>query len=290
MIHPSVRSKNLSRKPSTLNTNLNKALISYVAGACAAGVASLAGAMPAEGEIIYTPTNTPILVGSPVSLDLNNDGVADFVLSMNLNAAVRRPSCTVCTFGQHGSLKVGPEHAGNAIWGVSSSVYKIGSNLRRRKQQQKKPNTVQEAAAPVAWGEVVGNGPERSFQSQALPMDSSNSFYYFGGGGTINSFGAWGKGRKFTGPYLGFKFLIDGEIHYGWARVDVNAKFLDLSATLAGYAYESVANRPILTGFTHGTLDASSDVSQQVQPPVAGSLGHLAIGALGRSAASQPIH
>jgi hypothetical protein len=295
MIHPALPSKDLSRKPTTLNTNLNQALISYVAAACAAGGAILAQAPPAEGEIIYTPTHTAILAGSPVSLDLNHDGVTDFVLSMfapsnNVNAIARHPSCTICTFGEHKSLKVSPEQAGNAIWGVSSSVYRLNSNAQRRKQ--KKPNTIKEAAAPVAWGEVVGNGPERSFQSQALPMDSSNSFYYFGGGGTVNSFGAWGKGRKFTGPYLGFKFLIDGEVHYGWARVNVQANFLNVTATLTGYAYESVANRPILTGFTHGSVDASSDASQQTQPPVAGSLGRLAAGASasGQSPAAQPAH
>jgi hypothetical protein len=292
MIRPALPIKNLTRKPTTLNTNLDKALISYVAAACAAGVAILAEAMPAEGEIIYTPTHTPILVGSPVSLDLNHDGVIDFVLSNNLNAFGRHPSCSPCTFGEHGSLKASPQQAGNAIWGVTSSVYQLGSNAQRRKRQQKKPNTVKEAAAAVPWGVVVGNGPERSFQSQALPMDSSNSIYYFGGGGTVNSFGAWGKGRRATGPYLGFKFLIDGEIHYGWARVNVHADFLALSATLTGYAYESVANRPILTGFTHGSVDASSDASQQTQPPVAGSLGQLAVGASasGRSPASQPTH
>ena len=180
MTHPALPSRNLSRKPTTLNTNLNKALVSYVAAACAAGAAILAEALPAEGEIIYTPTNTPILVGSPVTLDLNHDGVADFVLSMNGGDHARHPSCTVCTFGTHGSLKVSPEQAGNAIWGVSSSVYKLTSNAVRRKPQQakpqqtKKPNIVQEAAAPVAWGEVVANGPERSFQSQAVPIISSS--------------------------------------------------------------------------------------------------------------------
>jgi hypothetical protein len=294
MIHSALPRKTLTRKPTTLNTNLNKALISYVAAAFAAGGAILAEAPPAEGEVIYTPTNTPILAGSPVSLDLNHDGVIDFVLSNNNNAFGNHPTCSVCTFGQHGSLKVSPQQAGNQIWGVSSSVYKLTSNSLRRKRQQKKPkpNTVKEAAAAVEWGVVVGNGPERSFQSQALPMDSSNSIYYFGGGGTVNSFGAWGKGRRATGPYLGFKFLVDGEVHYGWARVNVQADFLKLSATLTGYAYESVANRPILTGFTHGSADASSDVSQQTQPPVAGSLGRLAVGASasGRSPASPPAH
>lgn len=277
MTRPALPRKNPSRNATTLNTNLNKALISYMAAACAAGGAILAEAMPAEGEVVYTPTNTPILMGTPVSLDLNNDGVIDFTLSNNAGPR-RPPSCSPCTFGEHGSLKVSPLQAGNEIWGVSSSVYKLTSNARR-KRLQKKPTTVQEAAAAVEWGVVVGNGPGRSFQSQALPMDSSNSFYYFGGGGTVNSFGPWGKGRKGTGPYLGFKFLVDGQVHYGWARVDVKANFLKLSATLTGYAYETVANRPIITGFTHGTAETSSDASQEKQPAVAGSLGQLAAGA-----------
>src|SRR5580704_8861239 len=161
MAYPALPSKNLSRKPTTLNANLNKALISYVAAACAASGAILAEAPPAEGQVIYTPTNIPILVGSPVLLDLNHDGVVDFALSNNGGDPARHPSCSVCTFGAHGSLKVSPQQAGNAIWGVSSSVYKLGSSSRRRKLQRRKPNTVKEAAAPVAWGEVVGNGPER---------------------------------------------------------------------------------------------------------------------------------
>src|SRR5271167_1921211 len=100
MTFPALPSRNLSRKPTALNTNLNKALISYVAAACAAGATILAAA-PGEGEIVYTPTNTPIVKGSPVSLDLNHDGVIDFVFTMfdNANVLARRPSCSVCTFG-----------------------------------------------------------------------------------------------------------------------------------------------------------------------------------------------
>ncbi len=288
MVRPATPSGKPSRKPSTLNTNLNKGLLSYVAAACAVSGAILAETVPSDAEIVYTPTHTPIVVGSPVLLDLNNDGTADFVISNNFNAFDRK-SCSVCTFGSHASLKAGPEQAGNAIWGVSSSVRQVGSRAQFRKRQQKKPNNIKEAAAAVPWGVLVGNGPERSFQSQALLMDSSNSVYYFGGGGTVNSFGPWGRGGKFAGPYMGFKFLIDGEIHYGWARVDVKANFLHPSATLTGYAYETIANRPIVTGFTKGNFDENSEPSQEMQAPkpqslknqalAPGSLGRLALGA-----------
>lgn len=162
MVPPSALSSKPSRKPATLNTNLNKGLLSYVAAACAVSGAILAETLPSDAEVVYTPTNTPILVGSPVLLDLNNDGTVDFVLSNNFNAFDRHPSCSPCTFGSHASLKAGPEQAGDAIWGITSNVRLHGSRAQLRKRQQKTPN-VKEAAAPVPWGVVVGAGPRGPF-------------------------------------------------------------------------------------------------------------------------------
>jgi hypothetical protein len=50
---------------------------------------------------------------------------------------------------------------------------------------------------------------------------------------------------------------------------------VSLTATLTGYAYETIANKPIVTGKTHG-----KDVVT-VQPA---SLGHLAQGSAGLAA------
>ena len=69
--------------------------------------------------------------------------------------------------------------------------------------------------------------------------------------------------------YLGLKFQIKGKTHYGWARLSVQA-ISQISATLTGYAYETIANKPIIAGKTNGP-----DVIT-VQPA---SLGHLAAGA-----------
>jgi hypothetical protein len=70
------------------------------------------------------------------------------------------------------------------------------------------------------------------------------------------------------------KFLVHGEAHYGWARLDVSFKKrrynLRYQEVLTGYAYETVPNKPIITGKTKGP-----DVVT-VQPA---SLGHLANGA-----------
>jgi len=71
-----------------------------------------------------------------------------------------------------------------------------------------------------------------------------------------------------TNRYLGFSFKIHGRNHYGWARLSVKTN-PTLSATLTGYAYETIPNKPIVAGKTHG-----KDVIT-VQPA---SLGHLARG------------
>jgi hypothetical protein len=72
-----------------------------------------------------------------------------------------------------------------------------------------------------------------------------------------------------TNRYLGFSFKIHGQPHYGWARLNVSTGG-GIVATLTGYAYETVANKAIIAGRTHG-----KDVIT-VQDP---SLGHLARGA-----------
>jgi hypothetical protein len=89
-----------------------------------------------------------------------------------------------------------------------------------------------------------GNGAEGSPPTNLAKGDQigpSQSFY--GGTGTIES--------SFLGPislkgYLGLSFQIDGETHYGWAKISVNMK--TGVVTLVSYAYETIANMPINAG------------------------------------------
>jgi hypothetical protein len=83
--------------------------------------------------------------------------------------------------------------------------------------------------------------------------------------------GLWfndGKGVK--NRYLGLKFNIKGQIHFGWARLTVTTTKHDFKATLTGYAYETVPGKGIIAGKTMGPDDTT------VAPT---SLGHLAAGA-----------
>ena len=243
----------------------------------------LAAAQVAEAEVVYTPANTPILVNQPVPLDLNNDGIVDFTLSNNYRANDKPQSCTICSFFEHASLKATPAQSGNFVWGTST----MGTGHAAKAAKRKRESKTHQVAVPLPWGVVVGQGHGRNFEVQNM-MVSSSATQLFGGFYSTRQYGEWGRGRKFEGPYLGFKFTVGGQVHYGWARVAVKITFpLDVTATLTGYAYETVANRPIITGFTAGTLDEAAGVESEVestQAPGAATLGQLARGAANLSA------
>jgi hypothetical protein len=82
-------------------------------------------------------------------------------------------------------------------------------------------------------------------------------------------YGSVGKWFNVSDRYLGLKFLIQGEIHYGWARLSVKAGTGHIAAIVTGYAYETVRNKPIIAGKTKG--------GDAIAAPA--TLGHLACGA-----------
>jgi len=105
-------------------------------------------------------------------------------------------------------------------------------------------------------------------------------------------YGQWANGGKGVwNRYLGLKFLINGEVHYGWARLRVSVKVkYEINWTLTGYAYETIPNKPIITGKTHGKADVEYDpgpgaslTSPIPDKPQPASLGALALGAPGLS-------
>jgi hypothetical protein len=100
-------------------------------------------------------------------------------------------------------------------------------------------------------------------------------------------FGSWGDVKS---KYLGIRFLIEGETHYGWARLnavyDPNRR--DIVALLTGYAYETQTNGGIRAGDTGQNGQDANTASREALPldPDAGRqliLGVLALGASGPS-------
>jgi hypothetical protein len=242
MIRPNLQndSQAPNRTPAQLAATLDKSLSAYATAATAAGIGMLMSALPTQAKIVYTPANIPITVDTGnISLDLNHDGSPDFNFNNGYSdgGGVRRPE------GFHaGSVLVSPAQKNNAIWEITSN---------------KVP-----CAAALAKGKLVG--PKAPLAAESLVMAASH-------GSFTNAGSAYGPWLKETQAYVGLKFAIHGKTHYGWARIKWNG--IGSTEYITGYAYETIANKAILTGKTKGPV-AGDSIAERGR-----SLGELARGA-----------
>ncbi len=90
--------------------------------------------------------------------------------------------------------------------------------------------------------------------------------------------GDWGGNPK--NRYLGVRFLIHGQTHYGWVRLTIITEpGTSWSATITAYAYETVANKAIKAGTA--ATEAAEIPAEDTQKQVGPSLGMLAAGSEG---------
>jgi hypothetical protein len=113
-------------------------------------------------------------------------------------------------------------------------------------------------AAALKRGNLIGSGAR---------------FYAFGFMATSG-----GNGRFYNAfhRFLGVKFLINGEVHYGW--IGFRSVTGSLTATLGGWAYETEPNTPIIAGDTGRSQDDSAALT--MREPTSLELlaeGHVAI-------------
>jgi hypothetical protein len=253
---PSGKTRISQRMTMSLNANLEKRVLGYATAASAAGVSLLALTAPAEAKIVYTPANVQI-VGN-VYLDLNHDGIHDFRFStVHFSYTVAAAAPNHHTFGTRSiaELRVYPVGTRNQIWGHSSYASALKPGVR-----------VGPKFSPGGFSMV-----------QVAGISGGLSVYYGPWQGTKSN-------RTVKNRYVGLKFLIKGQVHYGWARLTVTAKY-PISATLTGYAYETVPNKGIVTGKTKDSIadgiEPAADTTARslyLQPM---SLGVLARGAAG---------
>jgi hypothetical protein len=236
-----------------LSRSLEKNLLAYAAAATG-GLAAFA--QPANAEIIYTPSNIPIAEpfegGAITQFDINNDGVSDFAFSNY-------------SYFSHGLgaayLKISPDITGNEIVAVQVKGQKEVS------------------AAAMSAGNTVGSAA--NFQSNGRGLVLGGVFL-----GSVSETHQGGFLNVET-AYLGLKFLVNGQVHYGWARIKFISPGSYAGASIAGYAYESVANQPIVVGKTSGTAEKSQENRQSASPAASApnaksqTLGALAVGAAG---------
>ena len=231
-----------SRRRAKLSPELEKSMSAYASAALAAGVSLLAIAKSAEAKIVYTPADVKIPVnGGPIPLDLNHDGVVDFVFSnVFYKTGSQRQSINTVYVGTDGG---NARNTGNKFWGQGSmsagerfasalhAGFSVGSNKSHFLTRTK-------GVMADVWVDYFQPIP-------AAPCISQT------GGCVSGTAGQWLYTRD---RYLGLRFLINGQAHYGWARVVVNRPATGnvILATLTGYAYETVPDKPIITGATDG--------------------------------------
>jgi hypothetical protein len=133
---------------------------------------------------------------------------------------------------------------------------------------------------PAGANEIVGHASASALNA-GVKVGSSRAFsagakFMAFGTDQVGSFYCAGEWNKVQGRYLGFKFTIDGETHFAWARVSTTCDLYKIEAVLTGYAYETVADTAIVTGQTEDSAEQALS-----RDPAPASLGMLAAGASG---------
>ena len=206
------RSKNIrpnaTKSAVQLGMELDRKLVAYIAAAGAAGVGLIAAAMPAAAEIVYTRTNLTLDENERLPIDLNGDGVNDFYFGWG--------------GGSNEVFMLFNPAVGNGV---------VGQRTPPRRQ------CCSSYPAPLFFGVPIGPGENFRFQYSQRLLTAFAS-------GTP-SYGQW---TQKTNRYLGVKFLIGGQTHYGWVRLSTTP----LWGTVTGYAYETIPNKGIKAGYVGG--------------------------------------
>jgi hypothetical protein len=238
-------------RPSRLSEALQAQLKMYAIAATAAGVSALALAQPAAATVVYTPVHQIIGANGVYNLDLNHDRTVDFLIQQ----------WNYGNWPSNNQLLADPA-VGNGVLGKRY------------------------IASALASGASIG--PDQMFIAGDSNGEIMLSITHFTTGGVSYVHGPWANVRN---RYLGLKFQINGETHYGWARLSVKRQQFHFTALLTGYAYETTPNTAIKAG---QTSDASPATPSSSEPGALGantplnnpsavqrqrSLGDLALGA-----------
>ncbi len=240
------------------SNNLNRQVGLYSLAAAAAGVSLLAMVQPAAGEVVVTKKTIPVPLAprnmqEPVNISMANNGVDNFTFLLDSSStSLRLRELLVVSVdpgkgGAHNQILAGGSFYTKAL--ALSRGVKIG------------PATPLSAFFSSSGALVEGTDG----------TNGRNGFYY--------SRGYWGGSPK--NKYLGVRFQLNGKTHYGWIRLTVktNTKLNkpSLQATITGYAYETVPNKPILAG-TAALATAEVQVPENVKKQPGPSIGMLAAG------------
>jgi hypothetical protein len=173
----------------------------------------IAFASPSQARIVYTNTLVTLKDDGDMPIDINNDGVTDFIIDQsfgacNASAVIQVKSGDGVAFGN-----VGPD-------GPWASALKSGDLI----------------------------GPALSFTA-AVP-ELVDDYGGPGCGPFSHSYGFW---QDIGPAYIGVEFTKNHKLHYGWAALQVTFVHFGrpmMSTVLSGYAYETIVGKAIAAGKT----------------------------------------
>ena len=198
-------------------------------------IAFFSVAVSASASINYTPVNRVIPNDGAYGIDFDHDGVKDFWIGSFFGTAF-------C------GLRSSPGGSANISPVKSTSGVTLNGSFA--------------AALPAA---VTVGSTQVFAQRQTLLM-----FFRCG-----THAGNW---LNVSNHYLGLEFQIAGQTHFGWAELSVTASTFGptqgLTTVVVGFAYETIAGKPIITGQTgvpNACAPPSTDQTIHICTPAAGS-------------------
>jgi len=226
------------KSPERLTAKLqNRIDNKLIAYAAAAGASIVAFIQPVSAEIVFTSAHQAIPPNVTIEIDLNHDGITDFTIE---NKAIT-------------SVKPGSFDEDLIIAGGAQPSNQMFGSL----------------GGPITAAALPANF---TVSSNAGLLVSGGIMFQCIQGFSTGTAGPWKNVQR---QFLGLKFTINGETHFGWARLSLQALQGCKNRTLlSGYAYETEPNRPIHAGQTKE--DAAGDEPGAAEPA---SLGRLAQGA-----------
>ena len=190
-----------------MKKNLHSRISKYTA--VAGAVVSAAGA---QAQVVYTDVNPDYSHDAP-----QNNGFAAYPLDLNNDQTIDFVVASRDTVTPNSHVRLtfaAPYGAGNAVAGETPSAYDYALALDI--------NTMVDST--LNWIAATN--------TMAYNVDSANPYNENWNG--------------VTDKYLGLQFVVGGNTHYGWARLDSYA--IGDSIVLKDYAYEATPNVGIMTG------------------------------------------
>ncbi|MGJ8592004.1 MAG: T9SS type A sorting domain-containing protein [Aquaticitalea sp.] len=179
--------------------------------------AAIIGAANASGQIVYTDIadETVDATNSRVAIDINIDGTGDYLFGVSAD-----PLTPNFAFMFPAASSAAPSYNSNAVVGFSSAGFYYPSNL-------------------ASGNAIDGTSPVFS--------DIRGDFNYDSCGYSGSQFCDGMDG------YVGLKFMIGANTHYGWVRIQVAASGADI--IIKDFAYNTTPDDPINAGQTTLSVD-----------------------------------